>query len=683
MQKSLDGDAAAIERRIGSAVGAASGTESAVRRSMEELRAEISTLLINGDKDKAKELLTMAMGLPEVLWAPPKLDDVMALLRVADSQNWQDERQDLFAHAVKLAQQPNEKQELAWMARLMGLSDASLPKELDASIGAKVMKQLLLGSRGEEEAKNLERVLKTLDISDDAEQVIWKGWHASLTVPDDRKADHILNRLQMYIQQREASGKYASLLGVLDDAPPGTIAAGFNALHDTAPEAHKGLLEAGGMLSSDAQQRILSRLKAGVPPSADAVSELLWLAKTLPQGEGIAHIAKALEARLPAERKALAQFLSAAFPSEELPPHHQDSYAANNKISPQQKQIEAVLADGVLPSPEVVLSRLKQPLQEGATPLSELRWLAGQVRTAPKTSDGTDEASQALLGLMEPHLSGNEKWLANLEMESSEYLSLVKRLADPQPMPQNPISALVEHLSGFLAINDSPRALYHAADSLGNQFELEGASPLQRDLLKGINSKHRDVIYEPELLFKLLKDAAEPTEDAQAFLMRSLDETVNRLATSTNQDYLYNYGHLILGVLKNRVSPAEGALIRGFSAVKGEERYHLGQIQARTLEPLFRALKTREYQDVPVPDALFSFLERLPGDDYQPTFRQSVLLELKDHIKASGDERLGKIASAAIPEPLGGTWKPKGERKWDDRVVQLALRNLEQQLRIN
>jgi len=631
------------QARVAAALGVVNESEAVVSRSLADLRAEIPNLLASGKAEEAKSLLQTAQHLPEAFWAEQTWDGVMPLLRIADAQGWHTERKELFAQAARLAKTPAEQQEMIWLGRLMGESAENLPSRVEPAVGRRVLTEFLASTRNSEQ--DYPRVLKALEIQNESEAEFWTQWRKALTLPGDQEPGYVIEQLLDYTQQKTQKGRYGAMLDVLnrEEKWSQALKSGFDVLKDGAPPAHQGLVEAGRMAPFNTQRQILARLQRGVPESADAVSELLWLANAqLEVNQVPREAAAALVNRLPAERQALAQFL--VDPSIKEPGRLQ----------------------------RLAVDRLKQPLANEATGLSELRWLANEVGE-DRADVGSAQAAVSLLGLMRPHLQGNEKLLADTvkDFEAADvHRQVLRSLLEPGDASKNPLDALV-------ALNidaDTRSALLGKLPSLADSPDV---SPLQRVLAKNAKraygGERRGTEEAANQLFAALKSASAFRGDVREGVLDVLDKTVREYASS--YDSITNANRRVERVawaaLADQVQSPEKRVIQSVTregGVSGE----------KVRMELFKAIKTRRFERASELEALLAFVKSVPEGEGKRNLRVGVLEELQAYYEELGDKRALALVKAAMAHDENVASNSDFENF--NNVADSVFKQLEQQL---
>jgi hypothetical protein len=448
-----------------------------------------------------------------------------------------------------------------------------------------------------------------------------------------------VNHLFSYADTKAREGPYRALLKVLErpqaDGREGfyVLLAGFEALETLAPKAHQGLIEAGkgGTIGIPQKMQILQRLNDGVPPGGDAVSELLWLAnQTLETGSVPKEAAAALTRRLPPERQALAQFIaeSEGYTVSEL---HRE-----------------------------VLERLKQPLGPGATPLSELQWLALQVANdqdhLPSQRGGP---AKAVLKLMKPHLSDSERLLAETAAEwkaegngNSVHQRVLKHLANKEPVSKNPMDALHWLYTDpwflkTIADGDNHSLRRAIIQDFAAQAENAQASTLQRALVR--NTSNMGLANNGAGLLQyldVLNSASDFRGDVRAGLQALLSESL-----MSDRDGNKALEQVFWQALSKQVSPAERSLIRA-------TREFLPKSDTMGRE-LFTSINEGRFRNNSVPEALFGFFRKVPVQDNRDLQRteavrelqEAILEELKQHYKDVNDESALRVIAAVDKLP--------------------------------
>jgi len=422
------------------------------------------------DPDSARTMLQRTVELPESYWRDQNIEHVLPLMRIADHRGWIEERDRLFKNAVALVRSDADRQELAWLGRMMGVDDPRLAKNLDREMGRRLVGEFLSDAPDSEQA--MKRLLETEGVferdksrdyresnwwdslDEDTEYDFWlklkpqdpatdatwlravsDAWVERVVVPtaegQKRAVLKALNGLSFNPQSESDNQRLGGLVKlagrilepVLSDADkvlfkydPWDEAAGRIKNSDDM-RVRKASIAPITQQRAEYFRRVLGHLIHPDQDIANPEQALYWAVK---QGMPPEAVANDLLGSLPSPHQALARYLGAT----EWP---FNSKARTMQALPKQFSRQ-------------VFERLQQPLSPNATPLSELRWLTGLVANGT-VEEALDASTKALLNAWANELNGHNKYLA----ESSVRLldnnvsrkDLLRRIADGNLPPLN------------------------------------------------------------------------------------------------------------------------------------------------------------------------------------------------------------------------------------------------------
>jgi len=607
------------EQRIFGALNPGISSDSQVFRSLSELTTELESLA-KTNATEARRMLNVAVGFPDTFWLEQKWEGILPLLRVADHQGWHDECKNLFQQAVKLAESPEQQQQLVWLGRIMNLQDSALPSVADPGVGKKIFAELLASARTGKAEFN--RMLDGLNISKKDEQVFWEAQLRRFSASGEDQA-HLLDLLFRYAEDESPLSRNRTILGLLEgqENNRGMLDSGLALLREGASAQQAMLLDTALKGTVTQKQQVLRSLQQGLPEGATVESKLKWLS------EGG-------QART-------------------------------------QAPVGAVASKGGSPA-QTVLAGLDEAERAGRVDLGSLRTLAQMLDADTGANQNSQRAVGRLLRLMLPQLEGNEKLLAQTALNECNLATqkkLLARLAAGESLPGNPIAALA-WLYTETMVSPGGFADLSAFDLPGNP----NISELQRALNNSIFFRDRRGIARvkgDQVWLDALSDASHYSGDLKAAVFEALGDLRAKKRDNTRDSVAKLEPHYWVTLLdvSRGADTSERAIL---------EAATWSDLRGAVADELYQALKSKRYEHTPLPEAMFDFLGRLPEGEPKVGVRRGTLRVLKRHYEATGDERSRALTDAAIPHKSGGA---VNDDRWvTDGMVHFALQKLSEQV---
>ena len=280
-----------------------------------------------------------------------------------------------------------------------------------------------------------------------------------------------------------------------------------------------------------------------------------------------------------------------------------------------------------------------------ATALSELRWLASEVG-ADLADAGSGRAVVSLLGLIQPHLQGHEKLVADAvkDLDAADLQrQVLQQLAQPGAMSRNPLDALV-------TLDSDARTQFKLLSRLPSFADSANVAALQRALVKGLfagsnNSLRLTSEAAASQFFDELRAASNFRGDLREGLMSVLDKTVNKrlFAWGARENSDRQIERVAWSALAEQVSPAERRLIHGAMRYRG--------VDADTVRlELMKAIKERRFERATEPEALLAMIREMPEVEGKVALSQGVLEQLQAYYQEVNEPRLLALVNMLRPE---------------------------------